>query len=88
MVVLIPIAGTFIMGLVLGALCKNKFIAWLVAVAVIPGYVLLAEYVLPYAGGGASFWPIALVTVSAIGMDVGGLGVACGALIGDWREWW
>lgn len=63
-------------------------IAWLASAAIVPGYVLLAEFVLPYAGGGASLWPVALMTGSIAGGIAGGVGVACGMRAGDWREWW
>lgn len=59
----------------------NKSAAWIASVAVVPAFVLLAEFVLPYAGGGASMWPIALVVGGVVGGAVGGLGTWIGGAL-------
>lgn len=41
-------------------------------------YVLFCEFVLPYGGGGASMWPIALI----FGIPVVLTGSACGLFLG------
>lgn len=57
----------------------SKTVAWLASVAVVPAFVLVAEFVLPYAGGGASMWPIALVVGGVVGGAAGGLGTLISA---------
>ena len=49
--------------------------AWLLGCAVVPIFVLLAEFVLPYSGGGASMWPIALVFGGLCGAAASGVGL-------------
>ncbi len=49
--------------------------AWLIGCVVVPAFVLFAEFVLPYQGGGASMWPIALIFGGAYGAASSGLGV-------------
>lgn len=54
--------------------------AWLIGCMVVPAFVLFAEFVLPYQGGGASMWPIALVVGGVCGAVVSAVGV----LLGGW----
>ena len=49
--------------------------AWLLSCIVMPICILVEEFILPYQGGGASMWPIALAVGSFIGAMTGGLGV-------------
>ncbi len=49
--------------------------AWLLSCAVIPGLILIDEFLLPHHGGGASTWPVALVFGGFYGAVTGGLGV-------------
>ena len=48
--------------------------AWLMSCAVVPVFVLFGEFVLPYSGGGASLWPVALVVGGIAGAAAGGAG--------------
>ena len=50
--------------------------AWFLSSLALPVIVLFDEFVLPYRGGGASMWPIALVMGGFYGVISGGLGVA------------
>lgn len=71
--------------LILGALVYvktgRKLQSWLTSCLVVPSFVLFAEFVLPYQGGGTSMWPIALIFGGAIGAAAGGAGVAL-------ASWW
>jgi uncharacterized transporter YbjL len=49
--------------------------AWLLSCTIIPVFILISEFILPYQGGGASMWPIALAFGSFYGAMTGGLGV-------------
>jgi len=49
--------------------------AWLLSCAIIPLFILIEEFLLPYQGGGASMWPIALAFGTFYGSMTGGLGV-------------
>jgi hypothetical protein len=49
--------------------------SWLLSCAVIPIFILADEFLLPYQGGGASMWPIALTVGSFYGAMTGGLGI-------------
>jgi hypothetical protein len=48
--------------------------AWLLSCPVVPAFVLFAEFVLPYSGGGASMWPIALAFGTICGAAAAGVG--------------
>ncbi len=71
----IALIGSFLVGLGLRLLGKHEFFAWILSSCIMPGFVLFAEFVLPYKGGGASMWPIALVVGSFYGAMAGGMGV-------------
>lgn len=65
----------FIAGAVIRLRGKKEAMALLVSSLVLPIIVLIDEFVLPYRGGGASMWPIALVMGGFYGVISGGLGV-------------
>jgi hypothetical protein len=73
---IIALIITFFVGLLLRLCRMNEFVAWILACFVMPTFVLFDEFVLPYRGGGASMWPIALVVGSFYGAIISGLGVA------------
>jgi len=50
--------------------------AWLLSCTIIPIFILVDEFLLPYQGGGASMWPIALAFGTFYGAMTGGFGVA------------
>jgi len=54
---------------------KKEAFAWFLSSLVIPAIILFDEFVLPYRGGGASFWTIAIVIGGFYGVISGGLGV-------------
>lgn len=75
MPLVIALILTFAAGLVARLQGKSQPLAWLLSSLVIPVFVLFDAFILPYRGGGASMWPIALVIGSFVGSLVGGLGV-------------
>ncbi len=70
----------FAVGAVLCTITRHEARSWLASCAVVPAFVLIAEFVLPYSGGGASMWPIALVFGGFMGALAGGAGV----LLASW----
>ena len=64
---------------------RNIFLAWIISCVIMPAFILLVEFVLPYMGGG-SMWPIALVVGSILGAMAGGLGVVVAVYYLDWRS--
>lgn len=66
---------TFLAGSILRLRGINEYIAWILSCCIIPAFILFTEFVLPYMGGGASMWPIALAAGSFYGVIVGGLSV-------------
>jgi len=67
-----------LVGGVLRVVTKNRPVAVLAQVVLFIGLILLDAYVLPYRGGGASMWPIAVL----LGSPVVFLGAALGAFLG------
>jgi hypothetical protein len=51
----------FLAGALGYAKTRRKLPSWLASCCVVPVFVLFAEFILPYKGGGASMWPIALM---------------------------
>lgn len=81
---MMAIAAIVLAGIVALAMRLNRAsneLAWLAGAAVVPAFVLLAEFVLPYQGGGASMWPIALVFGGIYGAASSFVGILLGALI-------
>jgi uncharacterized membrane protein len=64
-----------IIGFILRLRGRRDIPAWLMSCTVIPTFILVEEFLLPYQGGGASMWPIALAFGSFYGAMTGGLGV-------------
>lgn len=56
----VAIATTFFVALTLFLKTKKALIPLIIASLVMPAFVIYAEFLLPYQGGGASMWPIAL----------------------------
>jgi hypothetical protein len=77
---ILALVVTLLVGFVLACRAFTWQKAWLLASLVMPLYVLSAEFIFPYVGGGASMWPIALVFGTLLGIVSGGLGVATGGL--------
>ncbi len=50
-------------------------LAWLLGSLVVPCAILIEEFLLPYKGGGASMWPIALVFGSLYGAVASAVGI-------------
>ncbi|MDH3355117.1 MAG: hypothetical protein OEL79_07885 [Chromatiales bacterium] len=78
-IVAIIIAG--IVGLIARLLKVKPLNAWLLGCVIVPVFVLFAEFVLSYQGGGASMWPIALVFGGAYGAASSAGGVFIAGLI-------
>lgn len=76
MPVIFALILTFLIGLILRLRGISVLLAWILSCCVMPVFVLFAEFVLPYMGGGASMWPIAPVVGGFYGFIIGGLGVA------------
>lgn len=49
--------------------------AWCLGAVVVPAWVLYGVFGMPYAGGGASMWPIAAAVGGALGVFCSGAGV-------------
>jgi hypothetical protein len=60
---------------------KRGLVAWTFSCLIAPAFVLFQEFVMPYEGGGASMWPIALFTAGIAGALIGAIGVGIGAFI-------
>lgn len=80
---IIALLIAFLTGLMLPLSGMRPGVAWCLSCFVMPTYVLFAEFVLPYSGGGASFWPIALIVGGILGIMAGGLGVGISFFIVD-----
>lgn len=59
----------------------RKVGAWLASAAVMPAFVLFADFVLPDPGGGASLFPVDLIVGGVLGAVAGGLGTLLGGYI-------
>ena len=77
-IVAIIIAG--VVGLIARLLKVKPLKAWLLGCTIVPAFVLFVEFILPYQGGGASLWPVALAfgavygaVSSAVGVFIAGL---------------
>jgi hypothetical protein len=73
---LIALFVAFVLPFVLIRNRVRPLFSWFVSCLVVPAFVLVVEFVLPYTGGGASMWPIALVfgaLYSAVASGVGTL---------------
>lgn len=75
MVLMVLLLIPFITGVVIRLRGRKESTAWMISSLVLPALVLFDEFVLPYRGGGASMWPIALVMGGFYGVISGGLGV-------------
>ncbi|BDD87015.1 hypothetical protein [Desulfofustis limnaeus] len=78
---LLAIFCAFILGLFLCSKDIKPLTSWLLSCCVVPIFVLFSEFVLPYMGGGASMWPIALIVGVFLGLLAGGLGILLGTII-------
>lgn len=83
---IIALIIAFFVGFILPLVGIRAGMAWLLACFIMPAFVLLFEFVLPYSGGGASFWPVALVVGGILGIMAGGLGVGIAVFIVDRRS--
>jgi len=54
------------------------------ASVILPSFILIAEFILPHKGSGASMWPIALLFGAIYGTIAGGLGIIAGAFFLKW----
>ncbi len=70
---------TGIAGMILRCRGVNELHSWLITCTFIPVLLLIERFIMPYHGGGASMWPIALAVGSFCGAMCGGLGVVIGS---------
>ena len=56
-------------------------LAWVAGFLVVPSAILVGEFMLPYQGGGASMWPIALAFGSLYGALASGVGILAARVI-------
>ena len=77
-VVIIALVVVFLVGLVPTMRGVNPLISWGISCVILPALILFDEFVLPYRGGGASMWQIALVMAGITGVALGGLGTVIG----------
>ena len=75
------LTGAFLIGALLRYRRRHWILAWGVSCIVVPAFVILAEFVLPYDGGGASMWPMAVIIGGAYGATAGAGGVVLGWLL-------
>jgi len=80
------IATAFLLALGLRASGVHWAFAWAASALVVPGYVLFAAFVLPYQGGGASMWPIAMFFGGLYGLAAGGVGTFIAAKLRPHKE--
>jgi hypothetical protein len=78
---IIAVLLTFFAGIFCFLKTGKKMLSWSVASVIMPAFVLFAEFILPYEGGGASMWPIALFVASFVGFISAALGVVLGYYI-------
>ncbi len=81
----LALLSAFVVGAALCARTQREARSWLASCTVVPAFVLVSEFVLPYSGGGASMWPIALVFGGLIGALAGGAGVLLASWLLDKR---
>lgn len=81
MPVIIALFCTFLFGMCFTAMKYNPVYVWFASCLLIPVFVLISEFIIPYQGGGASFWPIALILGGLYGAIAGGFGVLIGLLL-------
>ena len=86
MPVIIALIVTFLVGLVSTMRGVNPLISWGISCIIMPAFVLFDEFVLPYRGGGASFWPITIIIGGILGVATGGLGTLIGAAIKNGKK--
>lgn len=72
---LIALSAAFFVGMLVCIKTKRELFSWLVSSAVVPAFVLSAEFLLPYQGGGASMWTLALIVGGVVGSTCGAIGV-------------
>jgi hypothetical protein len=72
----IPIIGLSLLTGVLSALLIKSRLAIIVGAAIpwlgVFAWIMYNEYFVPYQGGGASMWPIALIIAGSVAAGVGG----------------
>jgi hypothetical protein len=75
------IAAAFAVGLSIQLKFRKSITALVLSFLVVPSFVVVSEYLLPYLGGGASFFPIAIVFGTIYGAIAGSLGVLAAVMI-------
>ena len=75
---ILAICAALVVGLVLCAAGVKPMFSFLFGSTVVPVSVLFAEFALPYSGGGASMWPVALLFGGAYGAVASLVGVLAG----------
>jgi hypothetical protein len=75
---ILAIAIAAVVGFVIARKSKRPFLAWLTSCTIVPAFVLIDEFLLPYRGGGASMWPVALIFGGMYGAIAGGVGAGLG----------
>jgi hypothetical protein len=73
--------STFFVALIVFLTTKKSRFSLIIASLVMPSFILYAEFFMPYQGGGASMWPIALFIGSCIGFTAALIGVGLGIFI-------
>jgi hypothetical protein len=85
MKVIIALIISFFIGFTFNVKGYSQIKALALASLIMPSFILLAEFILPHKGSGASMWPIALLFGAIYGTIVGGLGVIAGAFFLKWQ---
>ena len=83
---ILAVCAALVLSLVLCACGVRPWLSLLFGCLVVPVFVLIAEFIFPYSGGGASMWPVALIFGSIYGAVASGAGVLAGRLIQNRRS--
>lgn len=78
---ILAICAALIVALVLSASGVRLVFSFLWGCLVVPTFVVFAEFGLPYSGGGASMWPVALLFGGAYGAAASAIGTISGQLL-------
>ena len=81
MFAILAIAAAFAVGLFVQLIYRKSITAMILSFMVVPSYLVASEYMLPYLGGGASFFGIAIIFGTIFGAIAGCLGVLAAVMV-------
>lgn len=86
MKIIIALIICFFIGFTFNVKGYSQKKALALASLIMPTFVLIAEFILPHKGSGASMWHIALIFGAIYGTITGGLGIIAGAFYLKWQS--